>query len=59
MISDYIEKLTNVWLLWMINHNKSNDVGLSFEIRKNCGKECERLQKIRQKIILDIDEHYN
>ena len=59
MISDYIEKLTNVWLLWMINHNKSNDVGLSFEIRKNCGEECERLQKIRQKIILDIDENYN
>lgn len=58
MISDYIEKLTNIWLLWMVNHNKSNDITLSFEVRKNCGNECERLQKIRQKIILDIDEHY-
>lgn len=59
MISNYVEQLTSLWLLWMENHNISNDPSKSFEDRKLAGLECEKIQKKRQQIILDIDKLFD
>lgn len=59
MISNYIENLTSQWLLWMENHQASNDSQRSFSERRVAGEKCEEVQRERQKLILDMDKLFD
>jgi hypothetical protein len=51
-IQDYISILTYIWIKWINNHEVSNNVNFSDKIRRKSGERCEKLQRIRQKIII-------
>jgi hypothetical protein len=57
-ISDYVSLLTYVWIKWIDNHVKSNDVKNDLLIRRKSGERCENLQRIRQKIIQQINKNF-
>jgi len=58
-INNYIEILTYIWLKWINNHELANDVNTSLEKRKLSGARCEKLQRIRQRIIININELFD
>lgn len=58
-ISDYVNILTFIWIKWIDNHLKSNDLSLSLKERRSCGERCEKLQRIRQKTIQEINNTFN
>lgn len=58
-ISDYVNILTYIWIKWIDNHLKSNDVSLSLKERRSCGERCEKLQRIRQKTIQEINKTFD
>ena len=51
-----IELLTRVWCIWIMLHKVSNNVELTFAKRKLAGESCEKLQAIRQRLLIKIDE---
>lgn len=55
-LDNYISILTFLWFKWIRNHEKSNNQNLSFRQRRECGERCERIQKMRQKIIVRINK---
>lgn len=58
-ISDFIGILTYIWIKWIDNHNKSNNTSFSLKERRDCGERCEKLQRIRQKTIQEINKTFN
>jgi len=58
-ISDFIGILTYIWIKWIDNHNKSNDTSISFKERRKSGERCEKLQRIRQKVIQEINKNFD
>jgi hypothetical protein len=57
-IEDYISILTYIWIKWINNHEISNDKSLSFSKRREGGERCERLQAVRQKIIILLNREF-
>lgn len=57
-ISDYVNLLTYIWIKWIDNHNKSNNKNFSFKERRLSGERCEKLQRIRQRIIQLINKNF-
>lgn len=50
-----INRLTELWLEWMQNHRRSNDIKLPFGERRKGGEKCETLQQERQQILEKIN----
>lgn len=55
-LNSLILRLTDVWLLWMQNHNISNNPSFENKIRRNAGQKCEELQIERNEIISKIND---
>ena len=53
---EHINRLTELWLEWMHNHRRSNDITRSFGERRKSGERCEILQHERQDILRAIDD---
>lgn len=51
-----VELLTYVWIKWIINYEKSNDSNLNIKERRKSADRCEKIQKIRYKIIKQIND---
>lgn len=58
-ISDYVNILTYIWVKWIDNHLKSNDTLLTLKERRICGERCEKLQRIRQNAIQEINQTFD
>lgn len=58
-LNNYIEILTYIWLKWIDNHTISNDINYSIKKRRYAGERCEKLQRIRQRIIVEINKNFN
>lgn len=58
-VPDSVSMLTYVWLKWINNHNKSNDTKLSYKKRRESGERCERLQVLRQRLIIELNDQFN
>lgn len=54
-LSRYIEILTYLWLKWITNHEKANNPYLSMKIRRSSAVRCEKMQRLRYRIISDIN----
>jgi hypothetical protein len=52
----HINRLTELWLEWMQNHNMSNDNSKNFKDRRTAGEQCEILQQERQNILQSIND---
>jgi hypothetical protein len=58
-LDTYVEILTYVWLKCINNHETSNNVIVSAKNRRSAGERCEKLQRVRQKIIRNINDIFN
>ena len=54
-----IQSLITMWADWMKHHHISNDSLLSYKERRAAGEECERLQAVRRKLLVDIDKAFD
>jgi len=52
----HINRLTELWLEWMQNHNMSDDTSKDFKERRSAGERCEILQTERQNILQSIND---
>lgn len=50
-----VQILTYLWLKWIVNYEKSNDSSLDMKQRRSCAERCEKMQRIRYKVISEID----
>ena len=52
----HINRLTELWLEWMQNHNMANDTSKNFKERRSAGERCEILKTERQKRLKSIND---